>query len=92
LDGNPNFQDPGFKLVHVAKDQSSELWGGSNSVDWGDFEVLLNHQSNSVTSERLNQGLKTYLNPECKFGYVFMMLDSENQIVGLVSACEEYSE
>ena len=61
-------------------------------MDWGDFEVVLNHESNQITSERLNEGLKTYLNPECKFGYVFTMLDSENQIVGLVSASEEYSE
>jgi len=47
-------------------------------VDWGDFEVLLNHESNLATPEILKRGLVTYMNPECEFGFVFTILDSEN--------------
>ena len=78
LDANPNFQNLGFKVVHVSKGQGSNLCSELNSVDWGDFEVLLNHESNLATPEILKRGLVTYMNPECKFGFVFTILDSEN--------------
>lgn len=92
MDANPNFQDLGLKLVHVARDQSSDLWDVLNSVDWGDFEVLLSQESNQITSEKLKEGLKSYSDPESKFGFVFTMLNSENDVVGLVNVSEEYSE
>jgi hypothetical protein len=84
--------DLNISLVYIPRNGEFEFKEKLQGTDWSQFETILDFESNGVSSDKIKKGLEIYMGPEINYGYVFVVLDKDSDVVGLVSAFEEYSD